>query len=92
MALQEAKTFANQAQELTRKLHEWEVSLTAAQRAVARAETLVAHNEEIIAEELRDRVRAIRVRLDLENKDRQLIVLHEHLRIEQSKPVLPQVW
>ncbi len=85
LALQEAAAVADRAQALTDNPYQWEATLAAALSALKRAEGLAAQEKAGLEPAVHERLKALRARLDADEKDRRFVARFDEIRLEQSE-------
>jgi serine/threonine protein kinase/Flp pilus assembly protein TadD len=84
-ALDEAEKACAQALTLTDNPYQWEAVLAEAASAFKRADGLAAQPEAGLEPAVRQRLEALRVRLDADENDRRFVARFDEIRLEQSE-------
>ena len=83
-ALDEAEKACDRALTLTDNPYQWEAVLAAAASACKRADGLAAQDEVGLEPAVRERLEALRTRLDADENDRRFVARFDEIRLEQA--------
>jgi tetratricopeptide (TPR) repeat protein len=85
-AMQEAGRHTDRALTLIDKPSQWEAALAAASSELRRVQALADSEEDLLDPALRERAEALAARLQVDQKDRRLVLAVERIRLEDRQP------